>query len=65
MYNLTNKPNSEGIMLFLNIRQIELIHRILKYEYIQSDEIVNYFMISSRTLQSDISLINYEFEKNE
>ena len=52
-------------MLFLNIRQIELIHRILKYEYIQSDEIVNYFMISSRTLQSDISLINYEFEKNE
>lgn len=52
-------------MLFLNIRQIELIHRILKYEYIQSDEIVNYFMISSRTLQSDISLINYEFEKND
>lgn len=51
-------------MLFLNIRQIELIHRILKYEYIQSDEIVSYFMISSRTLQSDISLINYEFEKN-
>jgi len=52
-------------MLFLNIRQIELIHRILKYETIQSDEIVNYFMISSRTLQSDISLINYEFEKND
>jgi len=65
VYNLTNKAVSEGIMLFLNIRQIELIHRILKYEYIQSDEIVNYFMISSRTLQSDISLINYEFEKNE
>lgn len=52
-------------MLFLNIRQIELIHRILKHEYLQSDEIVNYFMISSRTLQSDINLINYEFEKNE
>ncbi|GEM_PF-5708505 len=52
-------------MLFLNIRQVELIHRLLKYEYLQSDEIVNHFMISSRTLQSDISLINYEFEKNE
>lgn len=51
-------------MLSLNLRQIQILDHLLKNEISHVDDLLSYVKISSRTLQSNIVIINSELARN-